>query len=481
MASALAGYFRGLAGRLESTLAPALRTEQKALKAGDVSAVQLFNAHNWEFEKKELYSILRQEYIKLSAQAFDDVGNLIANTRGQGNVGSVSVVFDLNGRNMKQVLNRLGKQVTKIDVETRWRLSRVIVNGTNEGLHPSAIAKNIADKARSMYLGAFNGDITRSRAYMIARTETAHAYTWSSMAAYRESGIVKKVVCYDSPDCGWIGHNGIELANGTHRTLDEAEAHPTSHPNCVRAFAPAFGQEAPGIRDRKTEPAKGAPGPKDDLYANPKSFSGARYGIYGDSPLEKWAAQIYDNAQGVTPNMRQTFASYQGFGYRSMNGILRGDDPGDPGSLNRINVLKDYLSRGSTPDAVVAYRGVGSGRAYGFASAMDATAKTAHAQTLIGQSFTEEGFMSTALDPAGAFSGVRLKLTVPKGTNAMPASNRAVDYAGNIPAGGAGDAMSEAELLIQAGRKYVIDSVESDTSGAYGSFRITLVGRILPD
>ncbi|MET8571777.1 hypothetical protein [Streptomyces sp. NPDC004783] len=42
----------------------------------------------------------------------------------------------------------------------------------------------------------------------------------------------------DGPDCGWTSHDDPDRANRTLRTVQDALAHPASHPHCVREFLP---------------------------------------------------------------------------------------------------------------------------------------------------------------------------------------------------------------------------------------------------
>ncbi|MFE1949920.1 hypothetical protein ACFW9D_05560 [Streptomyces sp. NPDC059524] len=42
----------------------------------------------------------------------------------------------------------------------------------------------------------------------------------------------------DGPDCGWETHDSPDRANRTLRTVQDALAHPNSHPHCVREFLP---------------------------------------------------------------------------------------------------------------------------------------------------------------------------------------------------------------------------------------------------
>jgi hypothetical protein len=44
--------------------------------------------------------------------------------------------------------------------------------------------------------------------------------------------------CTDGDDCGVTSHDDPEKANGREFTLEEAEAYPLAHPNCVRQFTP---------------------------------------------------------------------------------------------------------------------------------------------------------------------------------------------------------------------------------------------------
>jgi hypothetical protein len=78
----------------------------------------------------------------------------------------------------------------------------------------------------------------KSRAFTVARTETAIAYNSTATAAYRDSGIVDQVEVFDGPECGWTEHDDPDMADGSIRTLDEADEYDVAHPNCLRAFAP---------------------------------------------------------------------------------------------------------------------------------------------------------------------------------------------------------------------------------------------------
>jgi hypothetical protein len=42
----------------------------------------------------------------------------------------------------------------------------------------------------------------------------------------------------DGADCGWTSHDDPDRANRTLRTVQDALAHPSAHPNCQRELLP---------------------------------------------------------------------------------------------------------------------------------------------------------------------------------------------------------------------------------------------------
>lgn len=65
----------------------------------------------------------------------------------------------------------------------------------------------------------------------------ATANTAAARTALDELG-VQYLEVRDGPDCGWETHDSEDKANRTLRTVQDALAHPSSHPNCVREFLP---------------------------------------------------------------------------------------------------------------------------------------------------------------------------------------------------------------------------------------------------
>jgi hypothetical protein len=74
-------------------------------------------------------------------------------------------------------------------------------------------------------------------AEMVVRTKTAEAYQEAGFNQGERLGIDWWEVM-DGPDCGWTHHDDPRKADGMIVPLDDARAHPLSHPNCRRVTTP---------------------------------------------------------------------------------------------------------------------------------------------------------------------------------------------------------------------------------------------------
>ncbi len=171
-----------------------------------------------EDELGRLREVLAAVHITAVARGWED---------GQTDVGG-DAAFDPLDIQVQRTMRQLGQRIVGIDEETRSALARYITQVQADGL----AVQDIADGVRG--LPAFG----EARAYTIARTELATAENWGTSASYRGSGFVESVTILDGDGCGWDGHDDPDVADGSTRTLDEFEAVPVSHPNCVRAASP---------------------------------------------------------------------------------------------------------------------------------------------------------------------------------------------------------------------------------------------------
>lgn len=221
LAGQLRQYFRNLSKRLPG------------IKAGNV--VPLFKEAAfdldepfWDAEERTLSRVVKPFYADLAGTAYD-------NTKAQ-----LGVALDLNSRGLSGVMDRVGQRITNITGESRDRVAAAVQDGIERGLSIPDLSAELEDMVAGW--GRPPQGSVGARADVIARTETGNAYNWASAAAYRESGIVEVVECFDADDCGWDGHDDPDLADGSIRTLDEFEETPTSHPNCQRAAGPVVSE-----------------------------------------------------------------------------------------------------------------------------------------------------------------------------------------------------------------------------------------------
>lgn len=119
---------------------------------------------------------------------------------------------------------------------------------------------------------------------------------------------------------------------------------------------------------------------------------------------------------------------YTGSAFQEMNRALRGRITADDDVQKLINNCTKALDKMEVADNCVVYRGMGSERTmrkllglpetdkYGFD--LDFTDKNL-LSSMKGMRFTEKGFMSTGVNEDASWSGVHLKIYIPKGTKGM--------------------------------------------------------------
>jgi hypothetical protein len=197
---------------------------------------------NWRREKRLLTEVLEPLYALVGEATFGVVSDQIG----------AAVVWDLNARNVQTVMKSVGVQVTNINDASREMIRKLVRAEIERGSNADVLESQLRTLVRSW--AGLSGPVSmseedrrrlsraealaRSRAHSIALTESGNAYNRAAIAGYRESGLVTQVRVYDGPDCGWSSHDDSDLAHGSTRTLNEAQATPLSHPHCQRAFGP---------------------------------------------------------------------------------------------------------------------------------------------------------------------------------------------------------------------------------------------------
>lgn len=183
---------------------------------------------DWTDEARRLREVLGKWHRLLGEAAYE---------QASGQLG-IDIAFDIEQPSLRGLVDLLAERVKGIT-----EISRETIQSRVASAHK--LGESVADLERS--LGRMFESWTKSRAHTIANTELATAYNLSSAAAYKDSGIVDEVRIFDGVPCGWTSHEDGDQANGSVRTLAEAQEQPLSHPNCQRAWAPIPVRPVPSL------------------------------------------------------------------------------------------------------------------------------------------------------------------------------------------------------------------------------------------
>jgi SPP1 gp7 family putative phage head morphogenesis protein len=144
----------------------------------------------------------------------------------------VSVAFDQTNPNVAKTVNGLLKKLKKdVPDTTKEAIRARVAAGLDAGESIDKIADGIVADAP---------EISDSRAEVIARTETASAYTEGAIISYKESGVVKAVKWLSTLDnrtsdiCEGLNGQTVDLGE----QFDGGYDGPPAHPNCRSAILP---------------------------------------------------------------------------------------------------------------------------------------------------------------------------------------------------------------------------------------------------
>ncbi len=145
--------------------------------------------------------------------------------------------FDLNARAVQTALGKSGGMIREINEETRKQVAAWLTEADDLGLTLTEIVNGTDDFPGLSQRSTFSP----ARARMIARTEMANAQAAGAVARYREAqdaGVEVTIRVADGDGCGWTSHDDPQKADGMMVTVDEFDANPIAHPNCIRAPIP---------------------------------------------------------------------------------------------------------------------------------------------------------------------------------------------------------------------------------------------------
>lgn len=163
----------------------------------------------------------------LSELVIDIIGGL-AEEYGDISLPFTDIILD-------QRLAESSTRVRWIDDVTRRAVRETLAEGRRLGLSDWQIAYGSRQHPEFRGLRSVVEEVYQGRANVISRTEIAESSNATQIDWARNAGYTRMRV-HDGPNCGWTRHNDAQKANGMIVTLEEANAHRLSHPQCVRYF-----------------------------------------------------------------------------------------------------------------------------------------------------------------------------------------------------------------------------------------------------
>src|SRR5262252_2504384 len=151
---------------------------------------------------------------------------------------------------VRNFLLSAGARIVDINDTTRDDIALQLALGGERGYNQRQIARGVPQD-NFPGLDATVAQTYRNRSDTIVRTELSYANAQATLDTYRQQ-TVEWVEVQDGDECGWTDHDDEDLADGSFRTMDEADEYPIAHPNCVRVFLPSDGPPEGEEEDRKS-------------------------------------------------------------------------------------------------------------------------------------------------------------------------------------------------------------------------------------
>lgn len=186
---------------------------------------------------------------------------------------------------------------------------------------------------------------------------------------------------------------------------------------------------------------------------------------------KNFSQDLWDNV--LSANERDGIRTYTSNYYKQMNKALK---DGSYSRLDKNSKLAKAIDNATSglkktllAEDTLVYRGMGYDDALSAWTGIpvDKLSDEAVQKSLIGSRLTEKAFMSTGTTAGSAWSGIRLEVYLPKGTQAMyvdPISNYRGEY----------------EILVQRNSTFEVKDVKTDSYGHIKSLVLVLVEQTLP-
>ncbi len=187
--------------------------------------------HYKEMTPGDLFDKAREDPLLLEVYlpVVDQVGE--RSLRALDGALGISLDWRLTHPHIAAGRKRLAEKITRVNQTTKDAVAGQVDEGLRRGYSLLQIANGYPDEEYKGIVGVFD-DAAGYRAEMIARSESAMIYNAASTAAYRDAGF-GRVEILDG-----LGDAPCAEANGSVWTIDEFEADPIAHPNCIRTGVP---------------------------------------------------------------------------------------------------------------------------------------------------------------------------------------------------------------------------------------------------
>lgn len=215
---------------------------------------------------------------------------------------------------------------------------------------------------------------------------------------------------------------------------------------------------------------QGSPNDTDSIIKNAKRFDNS-YDADKYHTEKNFIQSRWDN--DLSENEREGIRTYTSNFYRDMNSALRNDTYSGLHKISKVKKAIDNATSGLQKtllaEDTLVYRGMGGVDALSdwLGITKNMLSDKGIQSQLIGRKLTEKAFMSTGTAADSAWSGIKLEVYLPKGTQAMyvdPISN----YRG------------EHEILVQRNSTFEIKEIKTDSKGYIESLVLVLIEQTLP-
>jgi hypothetical protein len=129
-------------------------------------------------------------------------------------------------------------------IQEALRRARVFLRAAQDAARTAGAAR--FDTARLLREHPLDTVVYANNAHHPVDAWARSAITWQAVTTANTAACrtaldeldVSYVEVRDGADCGWTSHDDPDRANRTLRTVQDALAHPTAHPHCIREFLP---------------------------------------------------------------------------------------------------------------------------------------------------------------------------------------------------------------------------------------------------